>query len=473
MSSIKNQRIRSRKAKKLAIKRGRTLKQKSRERNLRSARAVKQLATVLENNNVENGPNYNWANYPTNAPPIANANGNANANPNANGNANTVGNLPYTNRELNTAEPVVGRPLRMKTLKSKSQLRKLKTRLARTLKQKQRERNIRKLRAVKEGEREREEADPNENVNLNYVYNEPEVWYEITAYYGDTYYYEPTREIAAWEPPGNVYLVSGEEDESSRKAFHKLMRKTQKKSLQIRKAKAMELFEAHPKNTFVIEIERNSRKEKITIKTLLDLLKKSQKPFTELRLVWIDTNIKNSYYYQFRYGRDFDNDDYNNYSDDNGYGYGYRARRRYAATYGFNKFKYNILEYFVPDLFKDSDDYYGYSFGYRGDSYDLADKYNGVYSWSHLKEWILNLNEVKAAKERIQQAKVSGPQKLEQLQLDALKRAYSRFEAKTGKDFPVNMQNLLESYMTAKKPVTQYYRERDNLAHIDTDLFQR
>ena len=64
-------------------------------------------------------------------------------------------------------------------------------------------------------------------------------------------------------------------------------------------------------------------------------------------------------------------------------------------------------------------------------------------------------------------------QKYRDLQMEGLKRAYTRFERKTGKDFPVNMQNLLESYMTDKKPVLQYYQQRDNLAHIDTNLFQK
>ena len=460
---MKNKRIRSRKAKKLAIKKGRTVKQRSRERTIRLARSQKELARILETNETNQAnsstlPNNLPLNLPTNTTISEN-----------NANTNTVGNLPYTNRELNTAEPVFGRPSRMTTLKSKSQLRKLKTRLARTLKQKQRERAIRKLRAVKEGEREREEAEPNNNVNLNYLYNEPEVWYEMQTWYGEKYYYEPGQGIAALEPPPSAYIVSGEEDSSSASAFSRLMLKTEKKNRQAKKAMAMKLLEAHPKNTFVIEIERNSRKEKITIKTLLDLLKQAQRQFTSLTVIWIDKNIKNSYYYKFEYGRDLENNDYNDYTDYNDYGYGYRVRRRHHVSYGFNAFKYNILEYFVPDIFE-RNDYYGV--GYI-DSSSLADKYNGFYTWSYLKDWVLNLKEVKAAKERIQQAKVTGPQKLEQLQLDALKRAYTRFETKTGRDFPVNMQNVLESYMTGKKPVTQYYRERDNLAHINTNLFQK
>lgn len=466
MSSIKNRR--SRKLKKLAIKKARTQRQKRRERNLRSARLEKQLETVLENANeniVSSLANDAGSNLPNTAANEFNAN------------ANTNVNLPYTNKELNTVEPSVGRPSRVLTQKSKAQQAKLKTRLARTLKQKQRERTIRKLRSLKEGEREREEAEPNENVNLNYLYNEPEVWYVTSNYMGDTYYYEPIQDIALWVPPRHAYVAVGEEDEYSREALRKLINKTRKEKLKAKKAEAIAKFEAHPKNRFIIQVEEHGRRIDIDIKTLLSLLDKGYKPFTTLYLVWIDKNRNDSYYYKFQYGRDFENNnDYNSNYDYDNYGYRYRYRRRYGPSYGFNVFKFDILDYFVPNYSYEADDndyYYGYRFNY--DELDITHQmhrqFRGLYSWPALKAFLLSLHEIKEAKKRIETAKVTAPQKLERLQLEGLKRAYSRFEEKTGKDFPVNMQNLLESYLTAKKPVTQYYRERDNLSHINTSLF--
>lgn len=75
--------------------------------------------------------------------------------------------------------------------------------------------------------------------------------------------------------------------------------------------------------------------------------------------------------------------------------------------------------------------------------------------------------------EKTRLAVYTAPSKVKSLQQKGLDVFVERLQKKAGQDLPPNTQNLIESYMFERKPPQQYFEGRDNLARIQTNLFQK
>lgn len=69
-------------------------------------------------------------------------------------------------------------------------------------------------------------------------------------------------------------------------------------------------------------------------------------------------------------------------------------------------------------------------------------------------------------------AKYTAAPKLTSLRLKGFEEMMKKFEGSTGQQFPRNAQNLIEEHLLGRPHLQTYLRERDNLAKINTTLFE-
>ena len=89
-------------------------------------------------------------------------------------------------------------------------------------------------------------------------------------------------------------------------------------------------------------------------------------------------------------------------------------------------------------------------------------RYTNIY---HIFQYIMELPGLSEQMERERVAPFTAPGKLKRLQEKGL-------NALVGERLPPNVQNIVESYMFANRPRQQHIEDRDNLARINTSLFQ-
>jgi hypothetical protein len=88
-------------------------------------------------------------------------------------------------------------------------------------------------------------------------------------------------------------------------------------------------------------------------------------------------------------------------------------------------------------------------------------------------EFLLNLPHLqeKAAKER--QAVLTVPSKLKELQRKGLEGEIKKYEQTSKRQFPQNVQDIIEQHMMGHMYPPQYFQTRNNLQRIQTNLFQQ
>ena len=390
-------------------------------------------------------------------------------------------NMGYNNNNNNAEnEPVIrfgSTKTRRRPTKSLSKTQKAKKEKSyrRSLAQRQRERGIRAARSLKFQEREMEEEEEGEAEEESSNYTVPSYWYAV-EYENHMFYIEKNTGKVQFDRPPDTNIVDGRYKSSwvysnsfvtpkiGRK-MSRLIEREKNRAIKAAYKEGKDLFEKQPKERFIIRL---NKKDLITATKLMDLLDGNGADIKNIDIVWVGKTVRNSYYYRFSYGPSQDPYNYNSNNDwsDNAYGH-YRFGRA-PPKYCFNIYRKNILSFFDPNFPKKL-----YKAQASNRDYWYGDQFEECINWHSLKNYIQSLWHFQEELNRLKALRPIAMQKYRDLQMEGLKRAYTRFERKTGKDFPVNMQNLLESYMTDKKPVLQYYQQRDNLAHIDTNLFQK
>ncbi len=304
-------------------------------------------------------------------------------------------------------------------------------------------------------EEESEEEEPSNDTVPSY-------WYAIEYHDYLFYVQEGTGKVRLERPPSTnivdgrfrtkwVYMKDIEPFFSYKIAnkMERLIQREERKQIKAAYKEGKEAFEKQPKERFLIRL---NKKDMITATKLMSLLNGDGREIKSLDIVWIGKTLRDSYYVKVVYGLSMD--PFNNYNN---------------SYYCFNIFQEYVYKFFDPSLSRKLYEARGYNFDYDGNE----GTFDNCLSWRTFIDYIRELPHMQAEVKRLKALRPIAMQKYRDLQMEGLKRAYTQFERKTGKDFPVNMQNLLESYMTDKKPVLQYYQQRDNLAHIDTNLFQK
>ena len=404
---------RQRQKKKLQLNRSKT--QRLRNLTLGTARREKEARQVWNANNTnESVPVKHTASI---VEPVNNSQTNTVTLNNNNNNGTVPNNYP----SVREPAPRKGKYLRLETRK-RSNKNKLAANRAKS--QKLRNQKRQRSRLTKEDARMYENADFNEvNVSIspeNMMHND---WYNHMA---------------------NNYPSNLDNNELDRMEQEYEKREYEKAKEKMKKAQ---------KDTFYIRVGGD---KSVTLKQFVENLHYYSTNY-KIEILYLSSNPQNTYYYILKYM---------DYTDYDHYNYGYNSNDFQEP--GFEVWRMDPVEFFKPVAIPHSWDYYGP---------DMNNDYN-VFSGkliefvprSRVRRYLRAIPYLKKVYERQEKARVTGRAKLEALRMKAVESAVEKFETKTGRTIPQNVQNLIEQSI---KPIDyRYYQGRDNLKRINTSLFQ-
>ena len=312
----------------------------------------------------------------------------------------------------------------LKTLKQKKRINRFR---ALSLRQKQRELALRRLRGVKESERGLENANTNEN-NENNETN--------------------TRSLTESEQ----FERNREEMERQEREAEELERQEELKKY--REAKAR--FDSVKPNTFIL------RQNKDNLLRPSDLVRSFRLYFysNSFELFYKGVSEEDSYYYFFE-----EEEEYNTVEENNDFNFEVEPVSIMVV------YKVDPVLFFkeiIPPKF----------FGWGGQELDFYKSPPGTLeatltNYQEMREFIMGLPGFREKVRREQEAVFTGPPKLERLRLRGLQEATRQFEERAGSAVPRNVSNTLETYLRSYYPAQhRYLQNRDNLSRISTTLFQ-
>ena len=103
---------------------------------------------------------------------------------------------------------------------------------------------------------------------------------------------------------------------------------------------------------------------------------------------------------------------------------------------------------------------------------DIITYFIRPFAYKRLLQFIKSLPHFQEAINVFGKAKYTAPPKLTSLRLKGLEEMMKKFEQSKGKQVPRNVQNIIEEHLLERPHLQTYLRERDNLAKINTTLFE-